>query len=99
MQGGVRPVLIVQNDVGNKHAPTVEVIPLSSRIYKANRMPTHVFVPRGTGGLARDSILLAENVRTIPKEFLLSPIGFADDDVLHALGAARSIQSPLPYTR
>lgn len=92
-------MLVVQNDVGNKHAPTVEIIPISSRICKANRIPTHVFIPRGTGGLTRDSILLAENVRTIPKDFLLSSIGFVDEDVLRAVGAARAIQSPLPYVR
>lgn len=99
VQGGVRPVLVVQNDIGNKHAPTVEIIPFSSRIYKANRMPTHVFVPHGVGGLTRDSILLAENVRTIPKDLLLSPVGLVDEDVLRAVGAARAIQSPLPYLR
>ena len=60
-------------------------------------MPTHVFVPRGTAGLRRDSIIIAENTQTIPKELLLSPIGFVEDDVLRAVGAARSIQSPLPY--
>lgn len=48
VQGGIRPVLVAQNDVGNRHAPTVEIIPLSSRIYKGNHMPTHVFVPRET---------------------------------------------------
>lgn len=97
VQGGIRPVLVVQNDVGNRHAPTVEVIPLSSRINKGHHMPTHVFVPRGTAGLRCDSIIIAENTQTIPKELLLSPIGFVEDDVLRAVGAARSIQSPLPY--
>lgn len=97
VQGGIRPVLVVQNDVGNRHAPTVEVIPLSSRINKGHHMPTHVFVPRGTAGLRRDSIIIAENTQTIPKELLLSPIGFVEYDVLRAVGAARSIQSPLPY--
>lgn len=62
-----------------------------------HHMPTHVFVPRGTAGLRRDSIIIAENTQTIPKELLLSPIGFVEDDVLRAVGAARSIQSPLPY--
>lgn len=97
VQGGVRPVLIVQNDVGNRHAPTIEVLPISSRVYKAHHMPTHVFVPRGVGGLKRDSIILAENVKTIPKDLLLSYIGFVDHDILRAVGAARAIQSPLPY--
>lgn len=97
VQGGIRPVLVVQNDVGNRHAPTVEVIPLSSRINKGHHMPTHVFIPHGTAGLKRDSIIIAENTLTIPQEWLLSPVGFVEDDVLRAVGAARSIQSPLPY--
>lgn len=97
VQGGIRPVLVVQNDVGNRHAPTVAIIPLSSRIYKGNHMPTHVFVPRGTAGLKRDSIIITENTQTIPRDRLLSVVGFVEDDVLRAVGAARAVQSPLPY--
>lgn len=98
VQGGIRPVLVVQNDVGNKHAPTVEVLPLSSRVNKCSHLPTHVFIPSdGENGLTCDSIILAENVRTIPIARLLKSVGKIDDDLLAKVAMARMIQSPLPY--
>ena len=68
-QGGVRPVLIVQNDVGNAYSPTTIVLAITSQLNKA-RLPTHVAVPATESGLSRDSVILAEQVRTIDKSRL-----------------------------
>lgn len=68
-QGGTRPVLVVQNDVGNTYSPTTIVLAITSQLNKA-RLPTHVAVPAHESGLARDSVILAEQVRTIDKSRL-----------------------------
>ena len=68
-QGGTRPVLIVQNDVGNAYSPTTIVLAITSQLNKA-RLPTHVAVPATEYGLSRDSVILAEQVRTIDKSRL-----------------------------
>ena len=65
-QGGLRPVLIVQNDVGNKHSPTVIAAAITSKLGKA-RLPTHIDVGGADAGLARDSVILLEQIRTIDK--------------------------------
>ena len=97
VQGGLRPVLIVQNDVGNQYSSTVEVIPLTSRTNKAKHMPTHVPVrPDARNGLRKESVVLAENVVTIPKTRLREHIGFASRSLMAQVGQARYIQSPLP---
>ena len=98
VQHGMRPVLIVQNDTGNMHSPTVEVLPLTSQVTKASHMPTHVFVGHNSeNGLKHDSIILGENVLTIPMDLLQQPIGVIDELTLLRVALARSIQSPLPY--
>lgn len=68
-QGGVRPVLILQNDVGNHYSPTVIVAAITTQLQK-NRLPTHVFLPQKESALARDSVILLEQVRTIDKQRL-----------------------------
>lgn len=73
-QGGTRPVLIVQNNVGNKYSPTVIALAVTSRLSKA-RLPTHIEVERGVAGLPRDSLILAEQVRTLDKQRLLCRMG------------------------
>lgn len=73
-QGGTRPVLIVQNNVGNKYSPTVIALAVTSRMSKA-RLPTHIEVERGVAGLPRDSLILAEQVRTLDKQRLLCRMG------------------------
>ena len=73
-QGGVRPVLIVQNDVGNRHSPTVIAAAITSKQDKTN-LPTHIGIKAGTGGLTRDSVVLLEQVRTLDKRRLHSWIG------------------------
>ena len=73
-QGGVRPVLVVQNDVGNKYSPTVIAAPVTSKINKA-KLPTHIELPTGSYGLAKDSVILLEQIRTLDKRRLKERIG------------------------
>lgn len=73
-QGGMRPVLVIQNDMGNRYSPTVIVLALTSAMGKP-MLPTHVPLPAGTGGLSRDSIVLAEQMRTLDKRRLRERIG------------------------
>ena len=73
-QGGVRPVLIVQNDIGNRHSPTVIAAAITSRQDK-NRLPTHIRVRANRCGLSRDSIVLAEQIRTLDKRRLRERAG------------------------
>ena len=72
-QGGVRPVLVVQNDTGNKYSPTIIAAAVTSRIHKA-KLPTHIELPHAFG-LAKDSVILLEQIRTIDKKRLMSRIG------------------------
>lgn len=73
-QGGVRPVLIAQNDTGNRYSPTVICAAITSQINKV-KLPTHVFLNSGKGGLTKDSIVMMEQVRTIDKSRLEEKIG------------------------
>ena len=68
-QGGVRPVLIVQNDIGNKYSPTVIVAAITSQINKA-KLPTHIEISASEYGLPKDSVILLEQIRTIDKKRL-----------------------------
>ncbi len=77
-QGGVRPVLIVQNDVGNKYSPTVIVAAITSQINKA-RIPTHIELSAQKYGLSKDSVVLLEQLRTLDKRRLQEKIGRLDD--------------------
>ncbi len=76
-QGGVRPVLIVQNDVGNKHSPTVIAAAITSQKEKA-KLPTHIELNSGDCGLAKDSVVLLEQIRTIDKKRLKEKMGELD---------------------
>lgn len=73
-QGGVRPVLIVQNDIGNKYSPTVIVAAITSRLTKA-KLPTHISLDAYTYGLEKDSVVLLEQIRTLDKSRLQHKIG------------------------
>ena len=73
-QGGVRPVLVDQNDVGNKYSPTVIAAAVTSKINKA-KLPTHIELPTGSYGLAKDSVILLEQIRTLDKRRLKERIG------------------------
>lgn len=86
-QGGVRPVLIVQNDVGNKYSPTVIVAAITSRINKA-KMPTHIEIKGDEYGLSKDSVILLEQIRTIDKKRLKERIGHMDEAVIETVNEA-----------
>ena len=77
-QGGTRPVLIVQNDTGNRHSPTVIAAAITSQTGKA-RLPTHINIPGGRVGLTKDSVILLEQVRTNDKRRLREHMGRLDD--------------------
>ena len=89
-QGGVRPVLIVQNNVGNKFSPTVIAAAITSQQAKAN-LPTHIPLHANTSGLAKDSVVLLEQVRTIDKQRLKEKMGSVDDASMDAINDAISI--------
>ncbi len=72
-QGGIRPVLVVQNDVGNKYSPTIIAVAITSKINKA-KLPTHIELPSAYG-LAKDSVILMEQIRTLDKKRLKERIG------------------------
>lgn len=73
-QGGVRPVLVVQNNVGNKYSPTVIAAAVTSKINKA-KLPTHIELPSNSYGLQKDSVILLEQIRTLDKRRLKERIG------------------------
>jgi mRNA interferase MazF len=77
-QGGTRPVLIVQNDTGNKHSPTVIAAAITSQTGKA-KLPTHISITGSSVGLTKDSIVLLEQIRTIDKRRLREHMGRLDE--------------------
>lgn len=89
-QGGVRPVLIVQNDMGNMHSPTVIAAAITSRHDKA-KLPTHIELGCGGSGLAKDSVVLLEQVRTIDKRRLRERMGEVGSEQMHEIDEAISI--------
>ncbi|MBP0973014.1 MAG: type II toxin-antitoxin system PemK/MazF family toxin [Oscillospiraceae bacterium] len=89
-QGGIRPVLIVQNDVGNRHSPTVIAAAITSRLDKA-KLPTHISLDAATCGLQKDSIVLLEQIRTIDKRRLKDKMGSIDRDSMTKVDNALSI--------
>lgn len=89
-QGGLRPVLIVQNDVGNKFSPTVIAAAITSRQFKAD-LPTHIKVCAGNCGLSKDSIILLEQIRTIDKQRLKEKMGELDFDEMDKVDRALGI--------
>ena len=80
-QGGVRPVLIVQNDIGNRYSPTVIAAAITSQINKA-KLPTHIGISAEKFGLDRDSVILLEQIRTIDKQRLREKIGCLDEKLM-----------------
>ena len=77
-QGGIRPVLIVQNEIGNRHSPTVIAAAITSRLDKA-RLPTHINIRAADTGLAKDSVVLLEQIFTIDKERISSFMGMTSE--------------------
>nr|WP_090890103.1 type II toxin-antitoxin system PemK/MazF family toxin [Evansella caseinilytica] len=89
-QGGIRPVLIIQNDIGNRFSPTVIVAAITAQIQKA-KLPTHVEINAKRYGFDRDSVILLEQVRTIDKQRLTDKITHLDDDMMARVNDALRI--------
>lgn len=89
-QGGIRPVLIVQNDVGNRHSPTVIAAAITSRLDKA-KLPTHISLEASSCGLQKDSIVLLEQIRTLDKKRLKDRMGALDSSAMNRVDNALSI--------
>jgi mRNA interferase MazF len=94
-QGGIRPVLIVQNDIGNKYSPTVIVAAITSQINKA-KLPTHIELASEEYGLNKDSVVLLEQIRTVDKKRLKERIGHLDDERMQLVNTALVISLGLP---
>lgn len=97
-QGGIRPVLIVQNDVGNKFSPTVIAAAITSQRDK-NNLPTHIQVSASNCGLDKDSIVLLEQVRTLDKKRLKERMGNLDDRDMARINQALSVSFGLTIPR
>ena len=95
-QGGMRPVLIVQNDVGNKYSPTV-IAAITSKTSKS-KLPTHIEVYADKYGLAKDSVILLEQIRTIDKTRLKEKMGHLDDYVMNQVNDAITVSFGLELT-
>ncbi len=89
-QGGLRPVLIIQNDVGNRYSPTVIAAAITSRMGKA-KLPTHIDIYADRVGLARDSVILLEQIRTLDKRRLREKMGHLDDEVMEEVNNAIAV--------
>ena len=89
-QGGIRPVLIIQNEIGNRHSPTVIAAAITSQTGKA-RLPTHIELSGQSVGLNRDSVILLEQIRTIDKSRLRERMGRLDDGTMSAVNSALAV--------
>ncbi len=89
-QGGLRPVLIIQNDVGNRYSPTVIAAAITSRMGKT-RMPTHIDIHAEKVGLAKDSVILLEQIRTLDKRRLKEKLGHLDDAMMNSVNSAIAV--------
>ena len=94
-QGGTRPVLIVQNDMGNRHSPTVIAAAITSQMNKA-KLPTHIELTGRNVGLTKDSVVLLEQIRTIDKRRLKERMGRLDDQSMSRINQALSVSFGLP---
>ena len=89
-QGGLRPVLIIQNDVGNRYSPTVIAAAITSRLDKT-KLPTHIDIVADKVGLAKDSVVLLEQIRTLDKRRLKEKMGHLDEHMMHAVNTAIAV--------
>lgn len=102
-QGGLRPVLIIQNDIGNRYSPTVIAAAITSRLSK-NKLPTHIDVCRSDTvdsdslGLAKDSVILLEQIRTLDKRRLKEKMGHLDERMMRQVDNAISVSFGLSDT-
>ncbi|MDD6202681.1 MAG: type II toxin-antitoxin system PemK/MazF family toxin [Lachnospiraceae bacterium] len=93
-QGGVRPVLIIQNDIGNKHSPTVICAAITSKMNKA-KLPTHIELDCKKYEIVKDSVILLEQVRTIDKKRLKDKVCHLDDEIMQRVNEALRISLEL----
>lgn len=93
-QGGIRPVLIIQNDIGNRHSPTVICAAITSRMNKA-KLPTHVEITAKDYGVVKDSVILLEQIRTIDKSRLKEKVCHLNEDVMMMIDSALLISCGL----
>lgn len=93
-QGGIRPVLIIQNDVGNRHSPTVICAAITSRMNKA-KLPTHIELHAGQADMMKDSVILLEQLRTIDKQRLKDKICHLEEPIMHQVNRALRVSLEL----
>lgn len=89
-QGGIRPVLIIQNDIGNKHSPTVICAAITSKMNKA-KLPTHIELDSRSCEIVKDSVILLEQLRTIDKRRLREKVCHLDGNLIHQVNRALCI--------
>ena len=97
-QGGVRPVLIVQNDTGNRYSPTVIAAAITSQTNKA-KLPTHIEISAPDHGLPRNSVVLLEQIRTLDKRRLREHMGHVDGELMEKIDAAIAVSFGLQNTQ
>lgn len=93
-QGGIRPVLIVQNDVGNRHSPTIICAAITSKMNKA-KLPTHIELSAGRYDMVKDSVILLEQLRTIDKKRLKDKVCHLDEDIMRKVNQGLKISLEL----
>ena len=93
-QGGIRPVLIIQNDIGNKHSPTVICAAITSKMNKA-KLPTHIELNAGKYDMVKDSVILLEQLRTIAKKRLKDRVCHLDQDIMHKVNTGLMVSLEL----
>ena len=93
-QGGIRPVLIIQNDVGNRHSPTIICAAITSKMNKA-KLPTHIELSAGKYDMVKDSVILLEQLRTIDKQRLKDKVCHLDDDIMQKVNMGLMISLEL----
>ncbi len=89
-QGGVRPVLVIQNDIGNKYSPTIIIAAITSQLTKA-KLPTHIELSKDKYNLVKDSVVLLEQIRTLDKRRLKDRIGILDPTTMQSVDVALMI--------
>ena len=94
-QGGLRPVLIIQNDIGNRYSPTVIAAAITSRMSKT-KLPTHIDIYAERAGLAKDSVILLEQIRTLDKRRLKEKMGHLDETLMDQVNTAIAVSFGLP---
>ncbi|MFQ6751938.1 MAG: type II toxin-antitoxin system PemK/MazF family toxin [Clostridia bacterium] len=89
-QGGIRPVLVIQNDIGNKYSPTIIIAAITSQLTKA-KLPTHIELSKDKYNLVKDSVVLLEQIRTLDKRRLKDRIGILDHSTMQSVDVALMI--------